>query len=76
MNKKDKELIDGFLDRTEPKPKKKYNKKPRVLAEENPQLDEKSMRMLIIDVIILGISVIAIVAIVAFIVGAANGAHC
>ena len=79
MNKQDKDMIDGFLTRTEPKPKKKYNTRPQVeklTKEEQRAMDRAFMRDMVIDCVVLAIVMILTVAALAWIVGKVNGANC
>ena len=79
MNKQDKDMIDGFLTRTEPKPKKKYNKRLQVeklTKEEQRAMDRAFMRDMVIDCVVLAIVMILTVAALAWIVGKVNGANC
>ena len=78
MNKQDKDMIQGFLDRTKPK-KKKHQYKPKIeplTKQEQQELNKAYLREMIIDTIILAIVVVTTVAALAWIVGKLNGQNC
>lgn len=70
MNAKDKQMIDDFLKRIEPKGKKHY----KVLTKKERELMKKAARKeLIAECIVLAIVISAVVATLGFIMGKLNG---
>lgn len=77
MDKQDKRLVDDFLAHTEKKTRpKQTDRKPRLTKAERQELNKAYMRELVIDTIVLGITVVSIIAAIAWIVGKLNGQNC
>lgn len=74
MNKQDKKLVDDFLARTEKKTKakKRVARRPKLTKAERQELNKAYMQEMVIDIVILAVSVILVVAALAWIVGKLN----